>query len=87
MGKDKFVPDQEAVLEGAGKTEFDDLRGLQVTEVNIIQNEECYDKIKSANKRFLTPYKDALYLGINAGIICTVGIVNSEGIVQVLSKV
>ena len=87
LGKDKFVPDQLAVLEGAGLTEHDDLRGLQVTEVNIIQNEECYDKIQSAHQKEIKKYKAQLPLGINAGIICTLGIVNNEGILQVLSKV
>ena len=86
LGKDKSVRDQVGVLEGSGLTEHDDQRGLLVTKLNIIQNDECYDKIQSANRGILNRYKWALPLGINAGIMCTVGIVNKDGILQVISK-
>ena len=83
LGKNKLVPDQLALQEGVGLTEKDNLLGLRVVEVDIIQNEKCYEKIESANTINLHLYKQELPLGINAGIMCTLGIVNSEGILQV----
>ena len=84
IGKDKFIPDQIALQQGAGLTEKDELEGLQNVKVKIIQNEECYAKIESAPPRIIKTYKQELPEGINEGMLCTLGIENEDGVIQVL---
>ena len=83
LGKDKFIPNQHALQQGAGLTEQDELAGLKDVKVQIIQNEECYQKIKSASKRQRNKFKGPLDEGINDGILCTLGIENEAGVLQV----
>ena len=87
IGKDKFIPNQIALQQGAGLTEEDELSGLQDVNVNIIQNDECYAKIESAPPRIIqNQFMQELPEGINDGMLCTLGIENEDGVIQV-SKV
>ena len=52
--------------------------------VKIIQNEECYAKIESAPPRIIKTFKQELPEGINEGMLCTLGIENEDGVIQVL---
>ena len=63
LGKDKFIPNQRALQQGAGLTEDDELAGLKDVEVNIIQNDECYEKIESAPRRQIQTFKDTFKWG------------------------
>ena len=83
IGKDKFIPNQIALQQGAGLTEEDELEGLQDVKVKIIQNEECYAKIESAPPRIIKTFKQELPEGINEGMLCTLGIENEDGVIQV----
>lgn len=83
IGKDKFIPNQIALQQGAGLTEKDELEGLQNVKVKIIQNEECYAKIESAPPRIIKTFKQELPEGINEGMLCTLGIENEDGVIQV----
>ena len=85
MGKDKYIPNQIALQQGAGLTEKDELGGLQDVKVKIIQNEECYAKIESAPPRIIqNQFMQELPEGINEGMLCTLGIENEDGVIQVL---
>ena len=84
IGKDKFIPNQIALQQGAGLTEKDELEGLQDVKVKIIQNEECYAKIESAPPRIIrNQFMKELPEGINDGMLCTLGIENEDGVIQV----
>ena len=65
-------------------TEDDELDGLRDVEVGIIQNDECYEKFEALSNRKLDKFKDMLGEGINRGMLCTLGIVNKDGVLQVL---
>ena len=84
IGKDKFIPNQRALQQGAGLTEKDELSGLQDVNVTIIQNDECYAKIESAPPKIIkNQFMQELPEGINDGMLCTLGIENEDGIIQV----
>ena len=84
LGKDKYIKNQIALQQGAGLTEKDELDGLQNVKVKIIQNEECYAKIESAPPRIIqNQFMPELPEGINEGMLCTLGIENEDGVIQV----
>ena len=84
LGKDKYIKNQMALQQGAGLTEKDELGGLQNVKVKIIQNEECYAKIESAPPRIIqNQFMQELPEGINEGMLCTLGIENEDGVIQV----
>ena len=86
MGKNKDIPDGPALQQGAGLTEDDELAGLRDVGVQIIQNQLCYEKFAALSRKKLNRIGilEQLGEGINLGMLCTLGIVNEDGVLQVL---